>query len=454
MNALPICHQTQRLIARAIIEAGQWTDKQNVQEWVCDEHERQRELVAQRGSCEFGCGNRNIIEHPRGHAVCKWTYEPCPRLRLAALVEFYSRLNSSNGSFRKRKTMTQTTTSSALMPKASEEKLDIVDKMLAEFHSQIIRVDLGKLRKAKLLARARRLLDDHIDEEFLDDMMGLMNTQDGFKTDRNPDQYDRNGKRHTPYDRGTVKKCLIVALLAGAEPTGNEFNIIAGNCYFTKEFTTRAIRSFPGLTNFVYQIGDIAKFGEKAAKIEGYASYKVHGVSYEVVCRKTEVMDLRLVVNCYSNSSPDELRGRAEAKLFRQVLSRLYGLNLDLDDVDEHGEPLQATLPAKESEQKAIAQQPRPKVEQPAAETQVPKEAPKHASNSVAANHLLEAFIVDIQGLSLVSEVQGLLANREKLVDTSEWSDELKQQTIMAMVEKATETMDFIRNRRGEGSNR
>ncbi len=84
----------QQLAARVLIRKDWHTHDQNMQEWICDEHDRQRMLVAERGFCERGCDSKNLIRHPHGYEICKWTFQPCPKSRLAALVSLYKGLNN------------------------------------------------------------------------------------------------------------------------------------------------------------------------------------------------------------------------------------------------------------------------------------------------------------------------------------------------------------------------
>ena len=90
-----IAHRKQ--LARTLIKRNEWPiGDHEQQEIICDEHERQREVVAKFGQCEGGCSDRNLRKHEFGHVVCRWTHEPCPRTELGELVEFFSILNGSD----------------------------------------------------------------------------------------------------------------------------------------------------------------------------------------------------------------------------------------------------------------------------------------------------------------------------------------------------------------------
>jgi hypothetical protein len=70
-------------------------------------------------------------------------------------------------------------------------------------------------------------------------VMALQGSAIGFKTDK-----DQGGG----YPESTVRDCLIEATLAGVYPVGNEFNIIAGRAYITKEGMGRKLRDIDGLS--------------------------------------------------------------------------------------------------------------------------------------------------------------------------------------------------------------
>ncbi|MFK5282891.1 hypothetical protein ACI3PL_25325, partial [Lacticaseibacillus paracasei] len=69
--------------------------------------------------------------------------------------------------------------------------------------------------------------------------MALQGNRLGFKTDK-----DKSGG----YPESVVKNCLIEAVLLGIQPTGNQFNIIAGNMYPTKEGCGYLLNNFKGLS--------------------------------------------------------------------------------------------------------------------------------------------------------------------------------------------------------------
>lgn len=86
--------------------------------------------------------------------------------------------------------------------------------------------DLIGFQKAFAVAGAVKELKATLNGEYMSPIMDLQGSGLGFKTDK-----DKEGG----YKEPVVKECLIEAVLRGVQPFGNHFNIIAGNCYITKE---------------------------------------------------------------------------------------------------------------------------------------------------------------------------------------------------------------------------
>lgn len=85
-------------------------------------------------------------------------------------------------------------------------------------------------------ANAMYLLDQVLTDDVVRTyFLPLMNTRAGFLTDRNPFKTKRGQQPPTPYSIPEVRMCLKDAILKGLLPIGNQFNIIAGSVYITRE---------------------------------------------------------------------------------------------------------------------------------------------------------------------------------------------------------------------------
>lgn len=97
--------------------------------------------------------------------------------------------------------------------------IDIVNNFGAAFNA------------AKVITLLREALTEEVMEKVF---MPLMNTKVGFRTDRDG-KPDKNGRVKPPYEVATVREAIIDAAIIGLLPTGNQFNIISGTMYPTKE---------------------------------------------------------------------------------------------------------------------------------------------------------------------------------------------------------------------------
>jgi len=213
-----------------------------------------------------------------------------------------------------------------LVPEAKLAEVNHLEKIIIASQTQIAAA--SAFTRAITMAAALREIKQALSPEIMKDMMALMDTPVGFKTDRKPG----NKKKLPPYTVEQVKDCMIVALLYGASLAGNEFNILVNSPYFTKEFYTRAVNEWPGITHIQVDIGGAAKHGANTAALPATASWVLNGEEFEMKFeKKTEEQggaDMRIIVASYDTDGPDLLRGKALKKVYERIHQRLSGLNL------------------------------------------------------------------------------------------------------------------------------
>lgn len=117
--------------------------------------------------------------------------------------------------------MSKTTT----QPAPEAKQLEIAKKLDQNIF-KVMGSALQGFERAYLIANAAGALKEILTQEYMKPIMELQGIKLGFKTDK-----DQGGG----YAEAVVKNCLIEAVLTGVQPFGNHFNIIAGNCYITKE---------------------------------------------------------------------------------------------------------------------------------------------------------------------------------------------------------------------------
>lgn len=138
-----------------------------------------------------------------------------------------------------------------------------------------------------------------------------------FKMDRND------------YPIEVVRECVAEALIRGLSLVGNEFNIIGGNFYTTKEGWSKRLKSL-GAKRVQCVIGDAEDFREKpqgnkgfmklTAFFRGRASCEYNGKTEQVTRTKDDVIDGRICVTAFGRDIEDAmagLKGKAEARMLR-----------------------------------------------------------------------------------------------------------------------------------------
>lgn len=149
-------------------------------------------------------------------------------------------------------------------------------------------------------------------------VMALMNTDLGFRTDKDPKQKDTDGKFHVPYSVEVVRDVFIEARFRGFRVTGNEFNIIGGRFYAAKNGLRRKVREWPSLSGLKETYEGLRMVSEQAAFVKASALWKVGIVEDSI-----PATDIPVRVNKFMG--PDGILGKAERKLLLRIYKRLTG---------------------------------------------------------------------------------------------------------------------------------
>jgi hypothetical protein len=158
----------------------------------------------------------------------------------------------------------------------------------------------------------------------------VQDTPLGFRTDRDPKLVNkRTGKANEPYDEGTVKDCLIEAMLRGVQLVGNQFNIISGRCYITREGYEYLIRRLADVTDFSH--------------VEGVPVRKEGGVTIACESRWRKAgqdQELKVIIPVKSDeySGADQLLGKAARKFLKRCYEQMTGSVTSDGDVESAAE--------------------------------------------------------------------------------------------------------------------
>ena len=148
------------------------------------------------------------------------------------------------------------------------------------------------------------------------------------------------------YPPSVIRNCLAEALIRGLSLVGNEFNVIAGNFYCTKEGWLKRLKTL-GARRVQVVVGNAENVTEKpsgdrgaikvTAAFAGEVTCELHGKTERLTRTKTDTLDGRIVVTAFGYDVVDclaGLKGKAEARLLRAMFFMLADEPDNEPDVD------------------------------------------------------------------------------------------------------------------------
>lgn len=189
-----------------------------------------------------------------------------------------------------------------------------------------------------VVAQALHELRGAIGPDVLAVVRSMENTPLGFRTDRPP------GGKAMPYPDEVLRDCVIQGMLDGLGFSHNQWNIIGGNYYVTKNGWRKKLQD-AGCSQIVAQVeaplpSEISEQGggERSSKftapMAAHASCTHKGQTYSVSMAATPERDTRRIVSAYGRDVGEaigQMSGKAEATILR----KLYHLCCDIPEVDE-----------------------------------------------------------------------------------------------------------------------
>lgn len=142
----------------------------------------------------------------------------------------------------------------------------------------------------------------------------------GFLTDESPSK---------TYSVDQVRTALIEAVLLGAMPIGNEFNILSGRAYLTKNCLHRLVREFPGLSNLVIK-PNYPRTVNGGSVVDMAATWKLNGAA--MAAERTG--DQAIPVRVNAGQGADAILGKAYRKFYAYILLVLTGVEVPEGEVN------------------------------------------------------------------------------------------------------------------------
>jgi len=153
-------------------------------------------------------------------------------------------------------------------------------------------------------------------DEIMRPIMALMNTDLGFRCDKD-------------YDIATVRDVVIEAKMRGFRIVGNEFNIIAKRFYAAQKGFRRKLTdgfTFRGLSDLRDEYSVPAITGDKAT-VKAKATWKING--------EPDSCEQEFAIRVNAGMGSDAVIGKAERKLLKRVHDIISGANTPDGDVDD-----------------------------------------------------------------------------------------------------------------------
>ena len=137
----------------------------------------------------------------------------------------------------------------------------------------------------------------------MDRVLPLAGSALGFKADKQ-------------YPADVICEALIEATLRGVYPVGNEWNIIQGRCYITKEGYTRLVRELPGLTDLRLMPG-VPRIQPGGAVVPYKATWRLDG--------KAQSIERQIPVKLNTGMGADGALGKATRKMLASIYAQCTG---------------------------------------------------------------------------------------------------------------------------------
>ena len=172
--------------------------------------------------------------------------------------------------------------------------------------------------KSYQIANSIQFLKENLTDEYMKPIMSMQGSRLGFKTDK-----DKDGG----YPLKVVKECLIDAVLSGLEPYGNQFNIIAGNMYVTKEGYKHLLAKVKGLTYSIKHGIPKVDNSKQFAIVESVVKWNLNGEVRE------EKLEFSIKGNPYMTA--DSYTGKADRKARAFIFNQVSDIEVSDGDAED-----------------------------------------------------------------------------------------------------------------------
>lgn len=209
--------------------------------------------------------------------------------------------------------------------------LELAKKLNESVGTVLTSTNLEGFERAYQIAEAAGKLSEMLSPEYMKPIMALQGNKLGFKTDKDSAK---------GYPMEVVKNCLIEAVLTGVQPFGNQFNIIANNCYITKEGFGYLLKNLPGLSYNIIPALPRINSDKSSAAIDMKITWTLNGVKNE------ETIPIPVKMNSFMGT--DAVIGKATRKARAWLYNTITGSEVADGDVVDIKADVVSTEPLKD----------------------------------------------------------------------------------------------------------
>lgn len=203
------------------------------------------------------------------------------------------------------------------MENKEEKTTAIAKKLDSSVLAVITEKQLGGFEKSFQISQAIVALSETLSQEYMKPIMAMQNNRLGFKTDKD------NG-----YPESVVKNCLIEAVLTGVEPYGNQFNIIAGNMYITKEGFGKLLKGIEGLKYDI--VFDLPRINPDKTSAAVTAK-----ITWSLSSSEQQIKEIPIPVRMNAHMGVDAVIGKATRKARAWLFNTVTGYEVADGDVSD-----------------------------------------------------------------------------------------------------------------------
>lgn len=173
--------------------------------------------------------------------------------------------------------------------------------------------DLDRMEQSYHTSKGIEAMRSVLKGDIMKMYMGLQGHPLGFKTDK-------------VYPEEAVREVLIQAFMHGLLPNGNEFNIIGGNFYATKEGLKRLVYEFAGASDIEIEPGIPSPPRNGTVVVTMTARWKQNDKAQEI--------SRPFAVRANNGQGVDATLGKAHRKLYAAMLERMTGQAISEGEVE------------------------------------------------------------------------------------------------------------------------